>query len=117
MRVHVNLSARPEGEMIEVLHLGVFPNGQYTEVEEGQAESWRQATGREDLPDTLEITDQPESSQNTNPPDDQGMVPEQPPQEYTPPPDQQPQGPQTAPVESNPTPPAATPPTGEVTNA
>lgn len=85
MRVNVNLSARPEGEMIEVLHLGVFPNGQVTDVPDEQAETWRRAMGRPELPEQLDISDMPGQAGTTEQPQQAPVA-----EVTTTPPDQQP---------------------------
>lgn len=59
MRVKVNLQSRAEGEMIEVLYLGVFPNGTTTEVPDERVETYKALAGIEEVPDVLEVDDEP----------------------------------------------------------
>lgn len=37
----------PDGEKLEVTHLGVFPNGETSDVSEQQVKRWEHETGRE----------------------------------------------------------------------
>jgi hypothetical protein len=64
MRVKIDLKARAKGDPIEVPYLGVFPNGEETEVSDEQAVTYEAITG-EAPPSTLTISDEPQSETDT----------------------------------------------------
>lgn len=53
--ITVNQPNRPEGEDIEVLHLGVFPNGSTSEVSDEAAYNYEMQTGLK-LPDSVSVS-------------------------------------------------------------
>jgi hypothetical protein len=67
--VNVALSTRPNDSDITVGHLGVFPNGQESEVAEDQVAHWERSTGRQwPKGGVLEVNDDRPAPQEDEPP-------------------------------------------------
>jgi len=46
-KVEVHLPSRPKGDEIEVMHLGLFPNGATSDVTDEQKANWCAQTGQD----------------------------------------------------------------------